>query len=88
MELLESGECVRGLIIAHSEDDRLRYALRRVQDVELKLYEVSFRHFLDSGGSLRASNYILGHSSISTTGDVYGTSSVAFVEEEYRSVMK
>ena len=89
VELLESGECVRGLIIAHSEDDRLRYALRRVQDVELKLYEVSFRHYLDAeGGSLRALSYILGHSSISTTGDVYGTPSVAFIEEEYRKVMK
>jgi len=38
------------------------------------------RHFLDAGGSLRSLSYILGHSSISTTGDVYGTPSVAFVE--------
>jgi len=46
------------------------------------------RHFLDAGGSLRALSYILGHSSISTTGDIYGTPSVAFIEEEYRRVMK
>jgi len=48
-ELLEEGESVRGLIIAHSEDEKLRYALRRVQDVELRLYEVSFR-LLDAVG--------------------------------------
>jgi site-specific recombinase XerC len=46
------------------------------------------RHYLDAGGSLRALSYILGHSSIVTTGDVYGTPSVAFIEEEYRRVMK
>jgi len=62
------------------------------------------RHFLDAGGSLRALSYILGHSSISTTlralsyilghssisttGDIYGTPSVAFIEEEYRRVME
>jgi len=45
------------------------------------------RHFLDAGGSLRSLSYILGHSSISTTGDVYGTPSVAFVEKEYREAM-
>ena len=45
------------------------------------------RHYLDAGGSLRTLSYILGHSSISTTGDVYGTPSVAFIEEEYRRVM-
>jgi len=49
-ELLESGESVRGLIIAHSVDDKLQYALRRVTDVDLKLYEVSFR-LLDAAGS-------------------------------------
>ncbi|MFC2099674.1 endonuclease NucS domain-containing protein [Candidatus Bipolaricaulota bacterium] len=42
-ELLQMGESVRGLIIAHSADEKLRYALRRVRDVEVKLYEVSFR---------------------------------------------
>ena len=42
-ELLEGSESVRGLIIAQSHDEKLKYALKRVQDVELKLYEVSFR---------------------------------------------
>ena len=42
-KLLQSGESVQGLIIARSPDDKLRYALRRVTDVQLKLYEVSFR---------------------------------------------
>jgi len=49
----------------------------------LRVYSFA-RHFLDAGGSLRSLSYILGHSSISTTGDVYGTPSVAFVEKEYR----
>lgn len=46
------------------------------------------RHYLDSGGSLRALAHILGHSSISTTGDVYGTPSVEFVEAEYKRIME
>ena len=45
------------------------------------------RHFLDRGGSLRALSYILGHASISTTGDVYGTPSVEAVEREYQRIM-
>ncbi len=46
------------------------------------------KHFLNAGGSLRALSYILGHSSISTTVDMYGTPSMAFIEEEYRRVMR
>lgn len=46
------------------------------------------RNFLNAGGSLRALSYILGYSSISTTGDVYGTPSMAFIEEEYRRVTR
>ena len=58
------------------------------QSINPHLLRHSFaRHFLDAGGSLRSLSYILGHSSISTTGDVYGTPSVAFVEKEYRKVM-
>ena len=46
------------------------------------------RHYLDGGGSLPALSHILGHSSISTTGDVYGTPSVEFIEAEYRRIME
>jgi len=46
------------------------------------------RHYLDRGGSLRTLSHILGHSSISTTGDVYGTPSVEFVEAEYKRIME
>ena len=60
----------------------------RRRSVNPHLLRHSFaRRFLDAGGSLRSLSYILGHSSISTTGDVYGTPSVAFVEEEYKRVM-
>jgi RecB family endonuclease NucS len=40
---LAKGESVRGLIIAHASDERLRYALSEVANVDLKLYEVEFR---------------------------------------------
>ena len=46
------------------------------------------RHYLDAGGSLRVLSHILGHSSISITGDVYGTPSVEFVEAEYKRIME
>jgi site-specific recombinase XerD len=46
------------------------------------------RHFFDAGGSIRALSCILGHNSISTAGDVYGPPSAAFIEEEYRRVMR
>ena len=42
-ELLDAGSSVLGLIIAHSGDERLRYALRKAPDVDLRLYEVCFR---------------------------------------------
>jgi restriction system protein len=41
--LAESGEMVRGLVIARSSDSNLRYALSMAKDVDLKLYEVDFR---------------------------------------------
>jgi len=44
--LLEPGAEVRGLIIAHGADERIRYALKRAGDVSLKLYQVEF-HLLD-----------------------------------------
>jgi hypothetical protein len=44
--LLEPGAEVRGLIIAHGADERIRYALKRAGDVDLKLYQVEF-HLLD-----------------------------------------
>jgi len=41
-ELLEAGETVKGLIIAQQADEKLRYALRRLPDVDLMLYRVDF----------------------------------------------
>lgn len=41
--LAESGEEVRGLIIAREADDALAYALSALQNVDLMLYEVEFR---------------------------------------------
>jgi hypothetical protein len=41
--LAEPGEEVRGLIIAHAADDTLRYAVKPVPHLELRLYEVEFR---------------------------------------------
>jgi len=41
-ELAEAGEKVEGLIIAHQADDKILYALKAVDDVKLKLYEVEF----------------------------------------------
>ncbi len=40
--MLEPGAAVHGLIIAHEADERIRYALKRVKDVTLKLYQVEF----------------------------------------------
>jgi len=40
---------VQGLIIAHKADKRIRYALKNVQNVEVKLYEVNFQlHPMDT----------------------------------------
>jgi hypothetical protein len=44
--MLEPGAAVHGLIIAHEADERIRYALKRAGDVDLKLYQVEF-HLLD-----------------------------------------
>ena len=40
--MLEPGATVHGLIVAHEADERIRYALKRVKDVTLKLYQVEF----------------------------------------------
>lgn len=40
--LLEPGAEVRGLIIAHKADEKIKYALKLAQGVDLRLYEVSF----------------------------------------------
>ncbi len=42
-ELAIGEETVRGLIISHESDLRLRYALEVIPDVDLSLYEVDFR---------------------------------------------
>lgn len=42
-ELATDGERIEGLIVAHSVDSKLRYALEMVPTVGLKLYEVQFR---------------------------------------------
>ena len=39
----QAGERVEGLIVAHSNDEAIRYALAAVADVSLRLYEVEFR---------------------------------------------
>lgn len=41
-EMADEGQDVRGLIILREPDDRLRYALSRVNDVEVFSYEVTF----------------------------------------------
>jgi hypothetical protein len=41
--LAKENEEVRGLIIAHDKDESLRYALSAAPNVELRLYQVSFR---------------------------------------------
>jgi hypothetical protein len=48
-KLAKPGESVEGLIISHSDDETVRYALAAVQDVSLRLYEVQFR-LKDPGG--------------------------------------
>jgi len=40
--LAEPGETVEGLIISHSSDERIRYALKHTSNVGVKLYEVDF----------------------------------------------
>jgi len=84
-----SKDHVNVIVAKVGEKAGLRNPNPRRKRINPHLLRHSFaRHFLDAGGSLRALNYILGHSSISTTGDVYGTPSVAFIEEEYRRVMR
>lgn len=41
--LASDGEIVEGLIVAHSGDEKIRYALRHTSGVSLKLYEIDFR---------------------------------------------
>ena len=41
--LAEPRDRVEGLVIAHRDDASIRYALKMVQDVHVKLYEVEFR---------------------------------------------
>lgn len=41
--LAEPGEQVKGLIIAHEVDERLRYALSVIPNVDLQQYEIEFR---------------------------------------------
>jgi len=42
-KLARPGDAVKGLVIAHEEDERLRFALSAVTNAELMLYEVDFR---------------------------------------------
>lgn len=49
--MLEPSATVCGLIIAHEADERIRYALKRADDVSLKLYQVEF-HLHDPPGLL------------------------------------
>lgn len=42
-ELAEAGQTVKGLIIAHEDDQKLRWALSAVQNIEFYRYEVSFK---------------------------------------------
>jgi RecB family endonuclease NucS len=42
-ELAGKGDQVEGLLIAHSIDDGLRFALTAIRNVRLMLYEVNFR---------------------------------------------
>lgn len=84
-----SKDHVNTIVAKYGERANLTNPNPRRSRINPHLLRHSFaRHFLDAGGSIRALSYILGHSSISTTGDVYGTPSVAFIEEEYRRVMK
>jgi len=84
-----SKDHVNTLVAKYGEQANLHNPNPRRSRINPHLLRHSFaRHFLDAGGSLRALSYILGHSSISTTGDIYGTPSVAFIEEEYRRVME
>jgi len=46
------------------------------------------RHWLDRGGDLRALSHILGHQSVATTADTYGTPSQAFVKKEYEKMTR
>jgi site-specific recombinase XerD len=41
------------------------------------------RHWLDAGGDLRALSYMLGHSSVAVTADVYGSPSQEFIRGQY-----
>jgi hypothetical protein len=38
-----TGRPAKGIIVAAKYDERLRYALKRVKDVEVYLYRVSFK---------------------------------------------
>jgi hypothetical protein len=42
-ELADKGDQVEGLVIAHSADDALRFALSATRSIRLMLYEVDFR---------------------------------------------
>ena len=52
--MAEKGETVEGLIIAHQHDEKIRYALKRVSDVDLMLYEVDFH--LKKPGAMKSNN--------------------------------
>ena len=41
-KLAKPDETVHGLIISHTADKKIRYALKNVSNVEVKLYKVSF----------------------------------------------
>lgn len=75
---------INAIVAQAGEQAGLRNPNPRRKHINPHLLRHSFaRHYLDADGDLRALSYILGHSSISITGDVYGTPSVEFIESEY-----
>jgi len=46
------------------------------------------RHFLDAGGDVRVLSYLLGHTSIATTIDIYGTPSQEYIAQAYERFLE
>jgi len=61
----------------------------RMRNVNPHLLRHSFgRHWLDAGGDIRALSWFLGHGSIATTIDIYGTPSQEFIVSEYEKFIE